>query len=367
MLTNEWQTIYTISQLYIASPKAGSWQKYVYQDIQCKVKSLGENNSTIAFRIRQRLDAPNGYSLHNNNSYNYSFSINGQLVYNQSKAQGTINNATNNFLLETEDIIVPTGTLLNINYNGYISSSYTGAKSVSANFSEQTEVVVHTPQINNFNVSKITSTSCQVNWSYANATTGTLTIDNRLVQIEDLSSGTQTVNFDEPTQFDYKDSIDITLTLLNGGKQNSNTIKQSLNRPSSVSNVKFKSQEEEGNPYLSGNYEASWDLVNNAIKYEIQGYLNDKALTSFNTIQSESSPKNFYLIQFSFSEDPQPNDNISIGIRGVNQEGFASSAFILSNPLTLVADNYIYDSLGFIYVSKKEANETERAWEDNII
>jgi hypothetical protein len=97
---------------------------------------LGESNSTIAFRIRQRLDAPNGYSLHNNNSYNYSFSINGQLVYNQSKAQGTINNSTNNFLLETEDIVVPTGTLLNINYNGYISSSYTGAKSVSANFSE---------------------------------------------------------------------------------------------------------------------------------------------------------------------------------------------------------------------------------------
>jgi hypothetical protein len=56
---------------------------------------------------------------------------------------------------------------------------------------------------------------------------------------------------------------------LNGTKQNSNTIKQSLNRPSSVPNVNFKSQEKNGVPYLSGGYEASWDLVNNAIKYEI--------------------------------------------------------------------------------------------------
>jgi hypothetical protein len=31
----------------------------------------------------------------------------------------------------------------------------------------------------------------------------------------------------------------------------------------------------------------------------------------------------------------------------------------------LVADNYIYDSLGFIYVSKKEANKTEQDWDDN--
>ena len=362
MLTNEWQTVYTISQLYQAS---GGWQKYLYQDIQCKVNSLGESNSAIAFRIRQRLDAPNGYSLHNHNSYNYSFSINGQLVYNQSKAQGTINNSTNNFLLETGDIIVPTGTLLNINYNGYISSSSAGAKLVSANFSEQTEVVILTPQINNFNVSKITSTSCEVNWSYVNATTGTLTIDNLLFQIDDLSSGTQTVIFNEPTQFGYKDSIDITLTLLNGTKQNSQTKNQNLNRPSSVSNVNLKSQEQDDIPYLSGNYEANWNPVDNAVKYEIQGYLNDKA--SFNTIQSESILKSFYLIQFSFSEAPQSNDKISIGIRGINQDGFSSSSLIFSNSLFLVADKYIYDSLGFIYVSKGELNESDKDWENNQI